>query len=130
VFAVIETSVGSGLLTLEPIFRYLLERGAVMEGEHVIIDGTPVQFLPPTSELAEDAILKAVEHDVDGLPVNVFTAEHLAAVSLETGRAKDKTRLVQFLEEGAVDRAVFESLVIRYGLGSKWAKFQSQFLDE
>ena len=40
----------------------------------------------------EEALADAVTVDVDGTPARVFTAEHLAAVALQTGRAKDKAR--------------------------------------
>jgi hypothetical protein len=39
-----------GLISLEPIYAHLLERGCELEGEYIIIAGWPVQFLPPTRE--------------------------------------------------------------------------------
>ncbi|MBA2585232.1 MAG: hypothetical protein H0U99_01965 [Chthoniobacterales bacterium] len=39
------------IISPEPIFDYLKERGCNMEGEYVMIAGWPVQFLPPTSPL-------------------------------------------------------------------------------
>ena len=42
-------------------------------------------------------------NDVEGTPARVLTAEHLAAIALQTGRAKDKARLLQFIESGALD---------------------------
>jgi hypothetical protein len=38
----------SVLLPLQPIYDYLMARGASMKGEYVLIAGWPVQFLPPT----------------------------------------------------------------------------------
>lgn len=64
-----------------------------MEGEYIVIGGWPVQFLPPTTPLAEEALRNAVETDVQGISVRVCSAEHLAAIALQTGRAKDKVRL-------------------------------------
>ena len=49
-----------------------------------------MQFLPPTGPLAEEALTNAIELDVGGISARVFTAEHLAAIALQTGRAKDK----------------------------------------
>src|SRR5437764_7626180 len=76
------------LLTVRPIFEYLTARGGVQEREYIVIKGHPVQFLPPTSPLAEEAIQQAVQQNVDDTTARVFTPEHLAAVSLETGRPK------------------------------------------
>ena len=94
----------------------------------MIIAGWPVQFLPPTGPLVEDALANAVTVDVDGTPARVFTAEHLAAIALETGRAKDKARLLQFIEAGAIQAELFQSLLARYGLVDRWLEFERTFL--
>jgi hypothetical protein len=107
----------------KPIFDYLASRGWSMKGEYVMIAGWPVQFLPPTGA-------EAVEADVDGVPARVFGAEHLAAIALQTGRAKDKARLLQFIEESALDAKRFQDIVRRHKLVDTWAKFERQFLSE
>jgi hypothetical protein len=87
-----------------------------------------VQFLPPGTPLVEDALKEAIEHDVAGDPVRVFTAEHLCAIALEVGRAKDKARLLQFIEAGAFDAGRFRAIVARFGLEPRWEEFERQFL--
>src|SRR5687767_364274 len=82
---------GKFIITPKPIFDYLTSRGGIIEGEYVVISGWPLQFLPTTTPLVEEALAQAVEKDVDGTAARVFTAEHLAAIALQTGRAKDKT---------------------------------------
>jgi len=57
-----------------------------------------------------------------------LAAEYLAALALQTGRAKDKARLLQFIEAHALDRKKFEELVERHGLTDTWREFQRQFL--
>jgi hypothetical protein len=128
VFIAFRTEAGQVLANLKPIFDYLKARGCTMQGEYVVISGWPVQFLPPTGPLVEEALDMSVKADVDGTPVRVFTAEHLAAIALKTGRAKDKARLLQFIEEGAVDVARFREIVRRHNLVDAWAKFERQFL--
>jgi hypothetical protein len=129
VFVALERAAESQLLTLQPIFEYLRSRGGVIEREYIVVGGYPVQILPPTSPLAEEAILAAIECDVDGIQARVFTPEHLAAISLETGRAKDKARLLQFVEEGALNFQQFEAILQHHGLMEKWHRFRLQFLD-
>jgi len=129
VFVAFETRPGA-LIDPKPIYDFLTARGAVVEKEHVVIAGWPVQFLPPGNPLVEEALAQAVERDVDGIPVRVFTAEHLAAVALQTGRAKDKARLLQFIETGAVDSAHFQAILTRHGLTDRWRKFERQFLHD
>lgn len=127
VFIEVRATPGSPIISLDPIFSYLRERGCKMEGEHVIVSGWPVQFLPPTGSLIEEALARAVEVDVAGMPARVFTAEYLAAIALQTGRAKDKARLLQFVEARALDLPSFEAIVAKHGLEQQWHQFQ-QFL--
>ena len=114
---------GNLLATPQPLFDYLKARGGRMDGEYIVIAGWPVQFLPPASPLIEEALAQAVEKDVAGTPARVFTAEHLAAIALQTGRPKDKARLLQFIETGSLDFARFEAIVSRHGLTERWKRF-------
>ena len=75
-----------------------------------------------------EALEQAVGKEMAGVSVNVFTAEHLAAIALQTGRAKDKARLLQFIEAGVLDRAKFRAIVVRHGLAETWQRFENQFL--
>lgn len=130
IFMTFKPDQGSLIVTPEPIFDYLKARGCSMDGEYIIIAGWPVQFLPPTGPLVEEALAQAVIHDVAGMPARVFTAEHLAAIALQTGRAKDKARLLQFIEEGALDTSALNSILQRHGLASAWQNFVHQFLPD
>src|SRR5205814_6408328 len=116
------------ILSPAPIFDYLKKFGCRMEGAYIVISGWPVQFLPATGALLEEALANAVEVDVEGTPARVFTAEYLAAIALQTGRAKDKARLLQFIETGALNLASFEAIIAKHGLAQQWQKFQQQFL--
>ncbi len=119
---------GSLLISPQPVFDYLKARGCAPQGEYIIIAGWPVQFLPPTGALIEEALRDAVMMDVEGAPARVFTAEHLAAIALQTGRAKDKARLLQFIEAGALDSTRFHAIVKKHGLQAAWQRFEHQFL--
>ncbi len=68
--------------------------------------------------------------DVKGIPTRVMTAEHLAAIALNTGRAKDYARLVQFFEQQAVDREKLAGIIQKHSLTAKWQKFRERYLDE
>jgi hypothetical protein len=59
-----------------------------------------------------------------------MTAEHLVAVALKTGRAKDSTRILQFLEQEAVNRDKLNSILLKHGLAERWEKFRQSYLDE
>jgi len=130
VFVSFRAEPGSLLVSPQPIFDYLKARGGTMQGEHITLAGWPVQFLPPTTPLVEAALREAVVRDVAGLPARVFTAEHLAAMALQTGRGKDKARLLQFVEAGALDLQRFQPLLARHGLVDTWRRFERQFLSD
>ena len=128
VFVELHAGPGSRIVTLDPIFEYLRARGCTMEGEYIVISGWPVQFLPPSSPLAEEALRNAVAIDVAGTSARVFTAEYLAAIALQTGRAKDKARLLHFSEAGVLDETTFEAILTRHNLVDRWQRFLRQFL--
>ena len=130
IFVAFRSEPGSLLISPQPIFDYLKKQGGVMEGEYIVVAGWPVQFLPPNSPLVEEALARAVEKDVAGTPARVFSAEHLAAIALQTGRAKDKSRLLQFIEAGALDAPRFQEIVSRHGLADAWKRFGQQFLSD
>jgi len=128
VFVTFRTGPGQALLSLQPLYDYLTARGCTLAGAHVVIAGWPVQFLPPTSPLMEEALASAVTMEVEGTPMRVFTAEHLATIALQTGRAKDKARLLQFIEAGALDADRFQVILARHRLVDRWRQFERQFL--
>ena len=129
VFVAFKSEAGSIIVSPTPIFDYLRKFGCQMEGEYVVVGGWPVQFLPPTGPLGDEALVEAITRDVEGTAVRVFTAEHLAAIALQTGRAKDKARLLQFVEEGALNAERFQGIIARHGLIDRWQQFQRQFLE-
>ncbi len=128
VFVEFHSEPGSPIVSPEPIFKYLRDRGCTMEGDHVVIAGWPVQFLPAGSALLQEALVAALEKDVDGMTTRVFTAEHIAAIALETGRAKDKARVLQFIEAGVLDLERLQEILARHDLIGHWQQFERQFL--
>lgn len=129
VFIELYAEATSLIVDLSPIYEYLETRGGAREREYIVYADTPIQFLlPEPGSLSDEALAEAVERDVDGLPVRVFTAEHLAALALQTNRSKDKTRLVQFVEEGALDMERFKQILDRHGLVARWEQFERTIL--
>jgi hypothetical protein len=119
---------GNTLLTLAPIYDYLTSRGYQVEKEYLIIEGWPVQFLPPRDTLEEEALGQAVETEVEGVHTWVITAEHLVAIALKTGRAKDFARILYFVEGGILDASQLDQILKRHGLLEKWEQFGVKFL--
>src|SRR2546423_1143484 len=130
VFISFRPEAGSLLANPLPIFDYLKARGGTMEGEYIVVAGWPVQFLPAANPLIAEAVAQAVEKVVGGASTRVFTAEHLAAIALQTSRAKDKARLLQFIEPGVLDPARFQNILARHSLQQAWQRFEKQFLSD
>src|SRR5208282_6449596 len=103
IFVSLKIPQGSSLVTLAPIYDYLTSRGYKAEKGYLVIDEWPVQFLPPSDALEEEALQQAVETELEGVRTWVISAEHLLAIALKTGRAKDFARILQFVEAGVVD---------------------------
>jgi hypothetical protein len=127
VFIAFKPEQESIIVSPAPIFDYLKRFGCKMEGEHIVISGWPVQFLPASGPLLEEALANAVEVDAEGVSTRVLPAEYLAAIALQTGRAKDKARLLQFVETRSINLSSFEAIVAKHGLLQQWRKFQQQF---
>jgi hypothetical protein len=121
---------GAGLLvSLSPIYEYLRARGATEQDEYIVVGDWPVQFLPASDELDLEALAEARPADVEGLQTWVMTAEHLTAIALRTGRPKDRNRVLQFIEQGAIDVEKLQRIVERHHLTDKWKRFQRMFLE-
>jgi len=130
VFIGIQPKEGSVVLDPQPVFAYLAALGYRTEREYVRVGDWPVQFLAAGNALVVEALAEALTMTVAGVPARVFTAEHLAAICLQTGRAKDKSRLLQFIEGAALDANRFQDLVQKHGLTSQWKMFAHEFLEE
>jgi hypothetical protein len=128
IFVTLPTASGGLLLSLAPIYDYLKARGCKVEDEYIVIGGWPVQFLPPSDDLDREAVAESVSTTVEGTGTRVMTAEHLVAIALRTGRAKDHSRVLQFIEQGAVHREKLQHILERHGLTSKWRQFERNFL--
>jgi hypothetical protein len=121
----------SGLLvTLSPIYDFFRARGGTVQDEYIVVDSWPIQFLVPANALEEDAVDQAISTYVDGIQTRVISAEHLVAIALNTGRAKDHGRILQFLEQQAIDQDKLDKILQQYGLAEKWKVFKKRFLGE
>lgn len=123
-------TVTSKLVDPSAIFNRLREMGFDrMEGDRVVIGGWPVQFLPPQIGLEVEALSTAREQMVEGARARFFSAEHLMAIAVKTGRGKDVARLEKFMESGQFDEAVFIDILNRHGLVDRWKKIKREFFD-
>jgi hypothetical protein len=109
-----------GLLSLAPLYQHLRRRGYIEEGECVLIEGVPVQFLPAFNALLEEALAEARQTLYEQTPTRVLRAEHLAAIAVQTGREKDRQRVRLLKEQASMDPEYLTGVLARHGLEAKW----------
>lgn len=120
----------TGLLAVAPIFERLRAMGySQFRHEGVVVEGWPVQFLPVASDLDAEALAQAESVEIpagrEGVttPARIVRAEHLVATALKVGRPKDAVRIVQFLENEAVDLQALRAVLAQHGLQERWRSF-------
>jgi hypothetical protein len=119
-----------GLDVLAPIYDYAKERGFSTQAESILIEGFPVQFIPAYNDLVREAVENATTLKYRDVEAKVVTAEYLAAIALQTGRAKDRERVIRLLDEAVIDRTVLGRILGSFGLVDKFKKFEKQFHEE
>ena len=119
-----------GLDVLAPIYEYARERGFSTQAESILIEGFPVQFIPAYNDLVREAVENASTLKYRDVEAKVVTAEYLAAIALQTGRAKDRERVIGLLEEADIDRTVFDRILESFGLAEKFKKLERQLHEE
>jgi SOS response regulatory protein OraA/RecX len=50
------------------------------------------------------------------VPAKVFRAEHIVAIAASVGRAKDKARIEQMLQQSGLDKTQLEKILQRHKL--------------
>jgi hypothetical protein len=106
------------LILIFPIFNYLEDKGYFWSGEHIIIEGIPVQFIP-ADKLEEEAVREAKQIKYEGIKTGVMTPEYLTSILLRAGRKKDMEKIEKLLQQAKVDMKKLKGILHRYGLSEK-----------
>lgn len=112
----------SSLVSLAPVYEWLKARGYREDKDHIVIEDIPVQFIPAYNSLVEEAVSQADERAFKGVPARVVQIEHLVALMVQTGRAKDRERLERLREEIDLDDAKLLPILARHKLSNRWLK--------
>ena len=97
------------------IYAHLQAQGWQTEREHLLVRGFPVQFLA-ASGLTEEAVRAAEKVNYEGVPAKIFRAEHIVAIAASVGRAKDKARIEQLLQQADLDKTYLAEMLQRHKL--------------
>lgn len=121
----------SPILTLEAIYDYAKAQRFSFDSEFINIHGWLVQFVEAShSPLWTEAINKAEKMTIENSAVSVIDREHLTAMWLFAGRAKDFQKIALFWEANLLDTEKLFDILERHKLLSKWNKEKWRFSDE
>jgi hypothetical protein len=124
VFVVLPQTRG-GLLSLAPLYEALRARGYSEEGECVLVEGIPVQFLPAYNALLEEALAEARDTPYEGTLTRVLRAEHLVAICLQTGRDKDRERVRILRSQAPLEMNYLAAVLARHRLEERWNQWKT-----
>jgi hypothetical protein len=97
------------------IYEALRARGWKVEGDHLLLNNFPVQFLAARG-LTEEAVKEALPLNYKGVAAKLFRPEHIIAIAASVGRSKDLARIEQIMEQTDIDKNLLETILRRYKL--------------
>lgn len=129
VFAFVAQPPSAVLITLEPLYVRLAEKGfSEFDEEGILIHGYPVQFICPTPGLEMEAVKMAQVMSWNDLDLKIMRPEYLAAIAIKVGRTKDRARLIYLHELPVFDRSSFLKIIEKHQLKDRWESW-AQALD-
>ena len=131
IFFILAEKSDSLVLSLERIYEYARQNDFSFDHEFINIHGWLVQFVEAShSALWTEAVENADAIKVGDFAVSVIGREHLAAMWLFAGRAKDYQKIAMFCEAGILDEKTLLDILERHVLMSKWNKEKWRFSNE
>lgn len=115
-----------------PVFAYLRKQGYLFGKEdRVNIEGIPVQFIPVSEGLVEEAVRNADNVTLSGVQTKILAIEYLIAMMLQLFRPKDRAKLDLLInnDEVSIDMSKMQQIVATYHLMRKWERFIDADID-
>ncbi len=118
-------------MSLNAIYDFAKQKGFSFDHEFINIHGWLVQFVEAShSALWTEGIENADTIKIEDSSVSVIGKEHLVAMWLYAGRAKDYQKITMFWEAGFLDEEKLFDILERHDLRQKWNKEKWRFADE
>ena len=114
------------LLILTPFYEFCKKRGYKTEKEYIMIDDTPIQFLPAATSLEKEAVQHAVFVKYKNIQVKILRPEYLIAIFLHVFRLKDREKIARLLDQTEIDRKLLLDILVRHGLKEKFENFAGE----
>lgn len=131
IFFLLKEKSESPILSLSAIYDYAEKHGFSFDHEFVNLHGWLVRFVEAShSALWTEAIEQANTMKINDFEVSVIGREHLVAMWLFAGRAKDYQKITMFWETDLLDAVKLFDVLERHDLLLKWNKEKWRFSDE
>ena len=128
IFFFLHEKTNSPILSLNAIYDFARQKGFSFDHEFVNIHGWLVQFVEAShSALWTEAIENADTIKIEEANAPVIDKEHLVAMWLYAGRAKDYQKIAMFCEAGFLDEAKLSGILEKHDLTVKWNKEKWRF---
>jgi hypothetical protein len=116
------------ILSLNAIYEFAKENGFSFDHEFVNIHGWLVQFVEAShSDLWTEAVGNADIVKIDDANAPLIDKEHLVAMWLYAGRAKDYQKIAMFWEAEFLNEAKLFGILEKHNLTAKWNKEKWRF---
>lgn len=77
VFVHLKDRPSSSIIDVSPLYNYLISRkNAHIQGEYIVVDDFPLQFLTPYDELSNEAFANAMSVSPENIPFKIFKLEY------------------------------------------------------
>ena len=121
----------SPILSLNAIYDFAKRKGFSFDHEFVNIHGWLVQFVEAShSPFWTEAIENADAIKIEEPDAPVIDKEHLVAMWLYAGRAKDYQKIAMFWEAEFLDEAKLFGILEKHDLMGKWNREKWRFISE
>lgn len=131
IFFLLAEKSDSLVLSLDKIYQYANQHGFSFDHEFINIYGWLVQFVEAShNDLWIEAVETADTISIGDLAVSVIGKEHLVAMWLFAGRAKDYQKIALFHEANILDEPKLLDILQQHGLAAKWNKERWRFIND
>ncbi len=116
------------IIVLTPFYDYLIKkRGYKTFKEYVMIEETPLQFIPTSNELEKEAVKNAIKIKYKDIELKIVRIEYLVAIFLQVFRKKDIAKLVKIYDQVKLDKNLLRKVLKKYKLEGKLKNFKEKY---
>lgn len=117
------------LILLTPFYDFLLKKGYKTYKEYIIIEDTPIQFIPVTDKLEEEAVENAILVNYKNIDIKILRPEYLIAIFLKVYRPKDREKLIKLLDQAKINKKLLLDILKRHKLNKKFNDFIRKYYE-